>query len=425
VTVAVTDRLRIGASSSGMPAVHLSTVDPTSVDDSGLGYAKGQEWINTTSGEAFILVDDTATAAVWKSLTAQGSGGGASTPTGTGFVHVTSGTQDGAARAIDLSSADVTGTLATARTAALTGDVTKSAGSNATTVAAVNLTTATLTGTLPAANTAALTGDVTKSAGSSVTNVAAIGGNAVSSFFAPLAAAADAATFRSLIKAAAYDPKVVIEFVEDFLGGTGGKIGNSTSGSGAAVTYNSVAVAGYPGWITLATGTTTTGKAIAGTNNSGTAGSQIILGEGAITLGAIFRVPTVSDGTDTFTVFAGFGDAAGGNPTDGVFLRYTDGTNSGKFQFVTRSNNTETATDTGTTLVAGTIYLCIITVNAAGTSASCTINGGSATTNTTNIPTGSARATSLEYAIVKSAGTTSRTMDIDLIYYAETLTASR
>jgi hypothetical protein len=68
-------------------------------------------------------------------------GGGGSVPTGTGFRHVTSGAEDGTAVAVDLSSADVTGTLAAARFLALTGDVTNSAGAVATTIANDAVTT--------------------------------------------------------------------------------------------------------------------------------------------------------------------------------------------------------------------------------------------------------------------------------------------
>ena len=84
---------------------------------------------------------------------AAGGGGGGSTPTGTGFRHVTSGTEDGTAVAIDLSSAHATGTLAAARFPALTGPVTTSAGNVATTAACViqaavsDETTAITTGT--------------------------------------------------------------------------------------------------------------------------------------------------------------------------------------------------------------------------------------------------------------------------------------
>lgn len=49
---------------------------------------------------------------VWDSDNASGGGGGGGTvPTGTGFVHVTGGSQDAAAKDVDLASADVTGTL--------------------------------------------------------------------------------------------------------------------------------------------------------------------------------------------------------------------------------------------------------------------------------------------------------------------------
>lgn len=91
-----------------------------------------------------------------------GTGGGGSVPTGTGFRHVTSGAEDGAAVAVDLSSAHVTGTLAAARFLALTGDVTNSAGAVATTIAndavtnakAANMANATIKG-----RTTAGTGD--------------------------------------------------------------------------------------------------------------------------------------------------------------------------------------------------------------------------------------------------------------------------
>lgn len=47
-----------------------AAVDPTVSDDSAAGYAVGSYWVNTTTDEAFICVDDTAGAAVWLSMTA-------------------------------------------------------------------------------------------------------------------------------------------------------------------------------------------------------------------------------------------------------------------------------------------------------------------------------------------------------------------
>jgi len=74
--------------------------------------------------------------------------GGASTPTGTGFPHVTAGVRDGAARAVDLSSADVTGVLALASVPSLPID-TKTSG-------LLDLTSR-VVGVLPAANGGAST----------------------------------------------------------------------------------------------------------------------------------------------------------------------------------------------------------------------------------------------------------------------------
>lgn len=82
----------------------------------------------------------------WRVSAASPSSGG-STPTGTGFVHVTSGVQDGAAAAINLSGADATGTLAAARMPALTGDITTSSGAVATTLASTAVTPGSYTST--------------------------------------------------------------------------------------------------------------------------------------------------------------------------------------------------------------------------------------------------------------------------------------
>lgn len=73
----------------------------------------------------------------WRTSAAATGGGGGSVPTGTGFRHVTSGSEDGAAVAVNLSGSDATGTLAAGRFPALTGPVTTVAGALATTQAVV------------------------------------------------------------------------------------------------------------------------------------------------------------------------------------------------------------------------------------------------------------------------------------------------
>jgi hypothetical protein len=52
----------------GVPTV--ATTDPTVDDDADAGYLRGAHWLNETTGEEFVLVDDTPGAAVWTSTTA-------------------------------------------------------------------------------------------------------------------------------------------------------------------------------------------------------------------------------------------------------------------------------------------------------------------------------------------------------------------
>lgn len=190
------------------------------------------------------------------------------------------------------------------------------------------------------------------------------------------------------------------------------------SGTGAGVAVdsasNAVDSAGRMGWAVLTTGTTTTGRAMLGHTANETA--TIILGVGALTFDSVVKITLVSDGTETFTCRIGLNDAAGGDGADSVMFRYTHSVNSGKFECVTRSNNVETATDSGYTIVADTAVRLGFVVNAAGTSVAFSVNGSVVQTHTTNIPTTTARATAAAIEIAKSAGTTARTMLTD---YAE------
>ena len=93
------------ANASDLTATQLTAELNAVVGDSGSGGTKG-----------LVPAPGAGDAAAGKFLKADGTfavppGSGMSTPTGTGFVHITSGSEDGAARAVDLSTADVTGTL--------------------------------------------------------------------------------------------------------------------------------------------------------------------------------------------------------------------------------------------------------------------------------------------------------------------------
>lgn len=211
-------------------------------------------------------------------------------------------------------------------------------------------------------------------------------------------------------------------FEDDFVGRTSVNSSpfiETSSGTGADVDTNvRASEVNHPGIASLTTGTTTTGYASIVSRYA----SGILLGGGAWRLRAIFLVPALSDGTDTYTLHVGFGDSqVAGNPTDGIFLRYTHGTNSGKFEAVTRSNGTETATDTGVTVAIDTWYRLDIVVNEDASEVEFwlreadTGDSNLVATNTTNIPSGTGRETAVQASILKSAGTTARLAHVDYL----------
>lgn len=188
-----------------------------------------------------------------------------------------------------------------------------------------------------------------------------------------------------------------------FAQGTNGGAGTTIS----AITPTS----GRYGILQPQTGTTTTGQAyITSTGNS------LILGVGRVRWRADYNIPTASDGTETFTVWAGINDGAGLG-ADCVSFRYSHTEHSGNWVAFCRSNGNETGSvvNTGIAAVHATDYRALeIEVNAAGTSADFRINGANVATITTNIPTTAARVTGVFMGIVKSAGITNRMFNIDL-----------
>ncbi len=123
-------------------------------------------------GGGVVVADNPGTGST--DVTIAGSGAAA----GTGFVHVTSSVTDGSARAVDLSSADTTGTLALARVAGPTGTgvAIVSAGSFAAAasigaslqVLRTNAGATDVEWVAPSGGISALTGDVTASGSGSV-----------------------------------------------------------------------------------------------------------------------------------------------------------------------------------------------------------------------------------------------------------------
>lgn len=121
----------------------------------------------------------------------------------------------------------------------------------------------------------------------------------------------------------------------------------------------------------------------------------------------------LSGATDRYTIRSGLIDNIPNESVDGVFFRYVDNVNAGKWHCVCRSNNTETAADSGVAVAASTRYLLEIDIASDGSSATFSINGSQVATINTNIPTGAGRTTGFGTGIMKNAGTTARSLELD------------
>lgn len=179
-----------------------------------------------------------------------------------------------------------------------------------------------------------------------------------------------------------------------------GVFGPSNAGTGAAVAVQGSVPDSGIGWINLNLGSTATSRA-----SFATAGTVIRFGFGRAYAASRLRLTALSNAVSTFSVRAGFIDSISAESQDGAFFRYTDTVNGGRFQAVTRQNNTETAADTGVAVAINTDYKLEVIVNADGTSAEFRINGVVVATITTNIPVGTSRDTGAGVMVLRTVGT--------------------
>ena len=221
------------------------------------------------------------------------------------------------------------------------------------------------------------------------------------------------------------DFKRAVCLQDDFVGGsaTGTQsVGwtTATSGTGAGLALGTLASASNFGVVSLGTGTTATGRA-ALTSNS----QMLFFGGGIVTFEAYVRIPTLSVlASNAFRVFIGFGDTATADQVDGVYFSYTDNQVSGNWALNTATASTRTQTDSGVAATTGYVNLRIV-VNAAGTLATFYIANSLVGTISTNIPTAVANATGLIFFILKSVGTTARSLEVDYMTCTFTPTTAR
>lgn len=145
--------------------------------------------------------------------------------------------------------------------------------------------------------------------------------------------------------------------------------------------------------------------------------SSIVIGTNVeLVFEAAINPQQLSDATNTFTDRLGWLDSVTGEPVDGVFFRYTHGTNSGEWECVVRANNVETVADSNVAYAASAWTKLRATVT--GTSSvTFEINGSEvcAGTAVTNLPIGNARATGYGVNHLQTVGTADTTVDLDYI----------
>jgi pyruvate/2-oxoglutarate dehydrogenase complex dihydrolipoamide dehydrogenase (E3) component len=151
--------------------------------------------------------------------------------------------------------------------------------------------------------------------------------------------------------------------------------------------------------------------------------TAIQLAGGAFELEWAIRIPTLSDGTETFDVWCGLGDEIStSNQTDGIYFRYDHDTSANWLAVVSKTG-VRTSTDTTVAVAANTWVNLRIEVNADATEVLFYIDGTLVRTETgANIPNTGSNLCGIILGMVKSAGSTARTVQVDWEYDTQTFT---
>lgn len=183
------------------------------------------------------------------------------------------------------------------------------------------------------------------------------------------------------------NPSTSMQISDDFIVGDDRSIlrwNSSSGGTGTIAVGSDGVVAGHPGVMVFSV---SSGSSNA-TNFLYASGPCVILGGGVITFNYVMKLVQLSSASNrTISAFGlSSNNAYDFTPNNGVFFKYVDNVNSGRWQICTAAASSTTATDSG--IAADTNwhrYTAVI--NAGATSIQYYIDGVSVGTVTTNIPT--------------------------------------
>lgn len=146
------------------------------------------------------------------------------------------------------------------------------------------------------------------------------------------------------------------------------------------------------------------------------------IGSGQHIIEMMCYVDALSDGTNRFKLSLGWGNNAPsiGDPQDGVVFEYSDNIISGNWRCAWYDYGLSSSLDSGVAVAANTWYRLRIVIASDGGSAEFFINGSSVGTITDTI--GSSSNMGPVMKIVKSLGTTERSLYVDYYYWKKTVT---
>jgi hypothetical protein len=222
------------------------------------------------------------------------------------------------------------------------------------------------------------------------------------------------------------NPKYLFEFFDDFTfpyraatdAATGGWVPHN-SGTGSSVVFSSTADSTHPGVVACATGTATGGAAGIGhaiTPDTTLRTNGLVLHPTDETVfEGVFKVSDLPDATNNYECRIGLQQAyfgVAGVQHVRASLIYDSGLTSVAWRLANNDGTAGTATHTGAAGVTADTWFHLKIV-ATTASTKLYINGVLLLTNTSNVPTGQLP---WSLGIVKSAGSTSRTLSCDLIW---------
>lgn len=221
-----------------------------------------------------------------------------------------------------------------------------------------------------------------------------------------------------------------ILYYEDYIGAVPGTLGFGCGQNGYYDTAGTAVFqtdSAHPGNLILTTGTSSTGTDTLVSSTGSLSASAFLFGGGTYTLTFYAKIPTLSTGTQRFSVKMGYmNNTTFASVTNGCWFSYADNVNSGNWQGVTMKASTS-STANSTTAADTNWHQYKIAVNAGATSVSFYIDGAEIANSplTSNIPNATNNEVGICFLILKSVGTTARTLEIDWYDHAISLTSSR